>query len=65
MKALHNALAAVALLAFLYVLGCVGSFAAGHLPLLGLIARCGVALAALYGSFVVLGMIERKKEGEQ
>ena len=52
MKLLYITLAAVAFLAPLYALGCVGGYEAGQLPLLGLLAHCGAAWAAMWGSIM-------------
>jgi hypothetical protein len=58
MKLLHKTLAAVVCLAFLYALGCVGGYEAGHLSLLGLFARCGAAFAALWGALATRSRAE-------
>lgn len=52
MKLLYITLAAVAFLAPLYALGCVGGYEAGQLPLLGLLVHCGAAWAAMWGSIM-------------
>ena len=61
MKTLYKALAAVAILAPLYALGCVGSYEAGQLPLLGLVVHCGAAWAALWASIRICCKIGKER----
>ena len=65
MKLIYKALAAVACLAFLYALGCVGGYEAGHLSTLGLFARCGAAWALFCGSLAVYSKAEAEGEGDE
>lgn len=65
MKALYKALAAVVILAPLYALGCVGSFEAGHLSMLGLFVNCGAAWAALWASIQICSKIERSGRNDR
>lgn len=61
MKLLYITLAAVAILAPLYALGCVGGYEAGHLSLLGLLVHCGAAWAALWASIRICCKIGKER----
>lgn len=61
MKLLHITLAAVACLAPLYALGCVGSFEAGHLTMLGLFVRCVASAAALWSSMIACRKLSKER----
>ena len=61
MKLLYITLAAVAFLAPLYALGCVGSYEAGHLSLLWLLVHSGAAWAALWASIRICCKIGKER----
>ena len=61
MKLRYITLAAVACLAPLYALGCVGSFEAGHMSMLGLFVRCVAAAAAQWASMTACCKLRKER----
>ena len=60
MKLLYKTLAAVAFLAPFFAFGCVGSYEAGHLPLLWLVVSCAAAWAAMWASIRICCKISKE-----
>ena len=62
MKKMHKTLAAVALLAFLYLLGCVGGAEAGKLSLGELLVHCVAALSVMWAAMAAYNKITEERE---